>query len=85
MNNFCKEENDVFGSSQDIIIPKISTLVKSCSGMGSNEKKEKFKIGDDYYIPHLKLFRNDSDARIYFKIDKERKKFILGKIGRHAK
>lgn len=53
--------------------------------MGSNEKKEKFKIGDDYYIPHLKLFRNDSDARIYFKIDKERKKFILGKIGRHAK
>lgn len=72
-----------FVGEKSVLINHLASSICNCSGMGSQEKKEKYKIGEDYYILHFKLFRDDSNARIYFKFDEINKSIIIGKIGYH--
>lgn len=84
LNDFCYTNNlEIFYGQRQKLVAQLNSSVSNCSGMGSNEKKERYKIGDGYYIMHFKLFRLNSDARIYFNFDESKGKIVLGKIGYH--
>lgn len=84
LNDFCYTNNlEIFYGQRQKLVAQLNSSVSNCSGMGSNEKKEQYKIGDGYYIMHFKLFRPNSNARIYFNFDESKGKIVLGKIGYH--
>lgn len=84
LNDFCYGNKlDSFIGNRSELINSLKSSVANCSGMGSGETKEKYKIGKHHYILHFKLFRPDSSVRIYFDFNESENKIILGKIGYH--
>lgn len=84
LNNFCYcHKLDLFIGHRSELINSLKASVANCSGMGSRETKEKYKIGKHHYIMHFKLFRPDSSVRIYFDFNESANKIVLGKIGYH--
>ena len=84
LNDFCYGNKlDSFIGHRRELIKSLKSSVANCSSMGVREEKRKYKIGKHYYIMHFKLFRSDSNARIYFNFDETDNKIILGKIGYH--
>lgn len=84
LNDFCYGNNlDSFIGNRSELINSLKSSVANCSGMGSGETKEKYKIGKHHYIMHFKLFRPDSSVRIYFDFNESANKIVLGKIGYH--
>lgn len=84
LNDFCYcNKLDSFIGHRRELIKSLKSSVANCSSMGVREEKRKYKIGKNYYIMHFKLFRSDSNARIYFNFDETENKIVLGKIGYH--
>lgn len=84
LNGFCScNKLDSFVGHRSELINSLKSSVANCSGMGSGETKEKYKIGKHHYIMHFKLFRPDSSVRIYFDFNESANKIVLGKIGYH--
>lgn len=84
LNDFCYcNKLDSFIGHRSELINSLKSSVANCSGMGSGETKEKYKIGKHHYIMHFKLFRPDSSVRIYFDFNESANKIVLGKIGYH--
>ena len=84
LNDFCYGNKlDSFIGHRSELINSLKSSVANCSGMGSGETKEKYKIGKHHYIMHFKLFRPDSSVRIYFYFNESANKIVLGKIGYH--